>query len=97
MKNMIKAGKTGMGAINLQVRSSAEIPEEPTKLLRTSGDTFQKFTFYVVCMTVRTHITHVFMYTHWTYNSYIMNLVVTPDVLLKTWLAGGHIRRKPDF
>jgi hypothetical protein len=28
MKNMIKPGKTGMGAINLQVRSSAEIPEE---------------------------------------------------------------------
>jgi hypothetical protein len=26
----------------------------------------------VVCMTVRIHITHVFMYTHWTYNSYII-------------------------
>jgi hypothetical protein len=31
MENMIKAGKTGMGEINLQVRSSAEKDEEPTK------------------------------------------------------------------
>jgi hypothetical protein len=41
MKNMIKPGKTGMGAINLQVRSSAE---KNNKLLRTSGDTRSSLT-----------------------------------------------------